>query len=89
MCNVTTPELKHMARQQNEGLALTTYRLSINAKAECRSLGVQIWGLPELIYLCCTAAPDTVFDGANNYAFSKAAFNQWWKLKNQSRLMAV
>ncbi len=68
---------------------VTTYRLSMDSKAECRNLGVQIWGIPELIYLCCVAAPDTVFDAANNYAFSTAAFNVWWKLRNQSRLMTV
>jgi hypothetical protein len=68
---------------------VTTYRLSMEAKAECRTLGVQVWGIPELIYLICLAAPDAVFDAANNYAFSTPAFNAWWGLRNQSRLMAV
>ena len=61
----------------------------MEAKAECRTLGVQVWGIPELIYLICLAAPDAVFDAANNYAFSTPAFNAWWGLRNQSRLMAV
>ncbi len=68
---------------------VTTYRLSIDAKSECRGLGVQVWGIPELIYLICVAAPDIVFDAANNYAFSTTAFNSWWKSRDQSRLMTV
>jgi hypothetical protein len=67
---------------------VTTYRLSPQAKIECRELGIQVWGIPELIYLICLAAPDTVLDPANNHAFSAPAFNAWWQLRNQSRLMA-
>lgn len=68
---------------------VTTYRLSIDAKSGCRSLGVQIWGIPELIYLICVAAPDSVFDATNNYVFSGTAFNAWWKLRDQNRLITV
>jgi hypothetical protein len=70
-------------------ILVTTYRLSIDSKAECRSLGVQVWGIPELVYLCCAAAPANVFDAANNHAFSTTAFNTWWRAKNQSRLMTA
>jgi hypothetical protein len=67
----------------------TTYRLSMDAKAECRKLGIQVWGIPELIYLICDAAPEAVFDAANNYAFSMASFNAWWKQRATNRLMAA
>jgi hypothetical protein len=52
-------------------ILVTTYRLSLDAKAECRELGVQVWGIPELIYLICIAAPNTVFNPAANHAFSR------------------
>jgi hypothetical protein len=67
----------------------TTYRLSNVAKAECRELGVQVWGIPELIYLICLTAPDTVFDPANNHTFDGRAFGTWWRQRNATRLMAV
>jgi hypothetical protein len=70
-------------------ILVTTYKLSINSKAECRGLGVQVWGIPELIYLICVAAPNTVFDAANNHAFSSTGFRTWWRQRNQHRLMAV
>lgn len=69
-------------------ILVTTYRLSLEAKSECRSLGVQIWGIPELIYLICDSAPDSVFDPANNHAFSTTAFDAWWKVRDQNRVMA-
>jgi hypothetical protein len=65
---------------------VTTYRLSLDAKAECSELGVQVWGIPELIYLICDAAPDAVFDTANNYTFSTRACNAWWKQRDRNRL---
>jgi hypothetical protein len=68
---------------------VTTYRLSAEAKTEARELGVQVWGIPELIYLICLTAPDTVFDPQNNHTFSTPAFNTWWRLRNQTRLMSV
>jgi hypothetical protein len=70
-------------------ILVTTYRLSLDAKSECRELGVQVWGIPELIYLICISAPDTVFDPAANHAFSTAGFNAWWRMRDQNRLMAV
>jgi len=68
---------------------VTTYRLSIDAKAECRGLGLQVWGIPELIYLICVAAPDSVFDAGNNHTFSAAGLNAWWKLRDRNRLNPV
>jgi len=50
---------------------------------------MKIWGIPELIYLIRVAAPDSVFDAANKHTFSTAAFNAWWKVRDQNRLMAV
>jgi hypothetical protein len=70
-------------------ILVTTYRLSEGAKAECRELGIHVWGIPELIYLTCSSAPDVVFDSVNGYAFSASAFNTWWKNRDVSRLMAV
>ena len=67
---------------------VTTYRLSIDAKAECVSLGIQIWGMSELIYLICRSAPDSVFDSQAAYAFRPAAFRAWWKLREVKRMAA-
>ena len=70
-------------------ILVTTYRLSPDAKAECRTLGVQVWGIPELIYLVCLTAPAGVFDTAASFAFSSSEFRSWWKRRDQSRLMAT
>ena len=67
----------------------TTYRLSAASKELCRSLGVQVWGLPELIYLLCQAAPDRVFDPADGYHFSRREFGQWWRPYHLNRLAPV
>lgn len=65
---------------------VTTYRLSPDAKADCRSLGIQVWGIPELIFLICLIAPASVFDAQNGYAFSRSEFKSWWKERDRSRL---
>jgi len=70
-------------------ILVTTYRLSADAKSECRTLGVQVWGIPELIYLVCLTAPVAVFDAAADFAFSSSEFRSWWKRRDQSRLMAT
>jgi hypothetical protein len=70
-------------------ILVTTYRLSANARAECRTLGIQVWGIPELIYLICRDAPPKVFDALNAYAFSPSEFRAWWKLREQTRMMAA
>jgi hypothetical protein len=80
---------------QNQGILMlsptqmlicTSYRLSEQSKLECRRIGVQVWGLPELIYLVCKYAPDNVFDAANNYLFDPNQFKQWWKPHHVTRL---
>ena len=68
---------------------VTTYRLSAEAKAACLTLGIQVWGIPELIYLICLNAPATVFDAQNSYDFRLSEFRAWWKLREQTRLMAA
>lgn len=68
---------------------VTTYRLSLNAKSQCRNLGVQVWSIPELIYLICKFAPDAVFDAANNYAFSATQFRNWWRERDINRRAAA
>ena len=70
-------------------ILVTTYRMSINAKSECRILGVQVWGIPELIYLICKFAPDDVFDAAHGYAFSVPRFREWWTERDRNRLIAA
>lgn len=70
-------------------ILVTTYRLSDDAKLECQSLGVQVWSIPELIYLICVSAPNSVFDPANGHTFSPSEFKKWWQTRNASRLMAA
>ena len=67
-------------------ILVTTYRLSLDAKAECRNLGIQVWGIPELIYLICLNAPASVFDAIHGYAFLPKAFRLWWKDRDKNRL---
>lgn len=68
---------------------VTTYRMSIEAKALCRMLGIQVWGIPELIYLICKLAPDSAFDPANHSTFSAWGFRAWWKDRDRNRLAAA
>jgi hypothetical protein len=70
-------------------ILVTTYRLSNDGRAECHSLGVQVWGIPELVYLVCRTAPAPVFDAQNAYEFSAAEFRAWWTKRHQTRLMAT
>lgn len=70
-------------------ILVTTYRMSVNAKSECRILGIQVWGIPELIYLICKFAPDDVFDAAHGYAFSVPRFRAWWTERDRNRLIAA
>ena len=67
-------------------ILVTTYRLSVDSKAECRLLGVQVWGIPELIYLICRTAPPSVFDASNNFFFSSTEFRKWWKKRDNNRI---
>jgi hypothetical protein len=69
-------------------ILVTTYRLSDASKSECRELGIQVWGLPELIYLVCLSAPADVFDSSKGYAFSARGFGAWWRTHHRNRLMA-
>jgi hypothetical protein len=64
---------------------VTTYRLSEKAKKSCFDLGVGIWSIPELIYLICKYAPNSVFPPAPAQPFGLAAFNLWWKSFDQNR----
>jgi hypothetical protein len=67
-------------------ILITTYRLSDDSTNECRKLGIQVWGIPQLIYLICFTAPPEVFDASNDYSFSKVAFREWWKAKDITRV---
>ncbi|MBW8327606.1 MAG: hypothetical protein K0M48_00095 [Thiobacillus sp.] len=67
---------------------VTTYRLSEDSVALCRKLGIQLWGLPELIFLVCRYAPPEIFTFHKKFAFSKRAFREWWQKKDSSRLAA-
>jgi hypothetical protein len=64
----------------------TTYRISSPAREECRSLGVQIWSLPELTFLVCGFAPDSVFPPDGLGAFNGHAFRTWWLAKAAARI---
>ena len=68
---------------------VTTYRMSNSAKSQCRTLGVQIWSMPGLIYLICKFAPDEVFDAPNGYLFSAQNFRQWWRERDTNRIVAA
>jgi hypothetical protein len=65
---------------------VTTYRLSVGARSDCKRLGVQVWGLPELIYFVAANAPDSVFDSNAGYAFSKLEFEKWYAAYGNKRL---
>src|SRR6185436_19898869 len=68
-------------------ILVTTYRMSVNAKAQCRSLGVQVWSMPELVYLICNVAPDEVFDASVGYTLSPNRFREWWRERDLNRLI--
>ncbi|WP_043345793.1 hypothetical protein [Cupriavidus basilensis] len=65
---------------------VTTYRLSEESKAECQRLGVQVWSVPELVYLICRYAPSTVFPNGRRSTFSARGFADWWQAKEPTRL---
>lgn len=65
---------------------VTTYRLSAASKDECQKLGVQVWGIAELIFLICRHAPDSVFFQSGKPVFSPTKFSEWWGKKAHSRL---
>ncbi|MCC9654584.1 hypothetical protein [Rhodopirellula halodulae] len=65
---------------------VTTYRLSTKARSDCKRLGVQVWGLPELVYLVAENAPDSVFDASNGFIFSEREFHLWCDKYESSRL---
>lgn len=67
-------------------ILVTTYRLSEESKAECQRLGVQVWSVPELVYLICRYAPSEVFPGRTRRTFSARKFGEWWEEKQASRL---
>jgi hypothetical protein len=68
-------------------ILVTTYRLSVGSKALCRDIGVQVWGLPQLIFLICAAAPTGVFDAG--YNFNNVEFGRWWRRKRGTRVSPV
>lgn len=45
-------------------LLVTTYRLSDDSLSLCRRMGVAVWGIPELVYLVCRYAPESVFSAS-------------------------
>ncbi|CAD6876207.1 hypothetical protein [Methylomonas fluvii] len=65
---------------------VTTYRLSEESKAECQRLGVQVWSIPELVYLICRYAPPEVFPIGRRPMFSPSKFADWWGEKQLTRL---
>jgi hypothetical protein len=60
---------------------VTTYRLSLEAKSLCRDIGVQVWSIPELVYLICKVAPKSVFPKKNKKRiFDLDNFKKWWSV---------
>lgn len=68
-------------------LLVTTYQMSLDARAECHTLGIQVWNLPELVFLICKYAPAPVFDASKNHNFVRSAFRAWWSPFNKTRLV--
>lgn len=66
-------------------LLVTTYRLSSESKADCNRLGVQVWGIPELVFLICRYGDAKIFSGVSG--FSAPNFTKWWDSKNISRII--
>lgn len=64
---------------------VTTYRMSLQSRVLCHDLGVQVWGIPQLIFLVCKAAPAAVFDAAHGYTFASVEFRKWWKDRDINR----
>jgi len=69
-------------------ILVTTYRLSAESQSQCNTLGVQVWSLPELIFLICRYAPDSIFRAGGGCGFSATDFDQWWAAKDGTRLRA-
>jgi hypothetical protein len=65
-------------------LLVTTYRLSSESKSDCNKLGVQVWGIPELIFLICRYGAPAIFSGAGG--FSSSQFTKWWEAKESTRI---
>lgn len=67
-------------------ILISTYRLSDDSINECRKLGIQVWGVPQLIYLICESAPSEVFDPAQGHRFSSSELRKWWQTKDATRM---
>jgi hypothetical protein len=67
-------------------ILVTTYRLSAESKEECRKLGVQVWGIPELVFLICKVGPPPLFAADPNTQFSAREFKKWWSRADGSRI---
>lgn len=61
---------------------VTTYRLSTNSWRLCHELGVQVWSLPQIIYMICKHS-SSVFNTSNTLNLRK--FKSWWSSKDSSR----
>jgi len=66
----------------------TTYRLSPDSRLLCDSLGVHVWSVPQLVYLICAVAPDSVFDSTSGHRFDGWGFRRWWQNYHDHRLAA-
>lgn len=65
-------------------LLVTTYRLSSESKSDCNRLGVQVWGIPELVFLICRYGANGIFSGVGG--FSSIDFSNWWAAKESTRI---
>ena len=63
----------------------TTYRLSTDSRSLCNELGIEVWGLPELVFLVAKNAPNAVFDTTNQSTFIGREFGEWWRDYDRNR----
>jgi hypothetical protein len=67
-------------------ILVTTHRMSADARLDCHELGIQVWSIPEMIYLICLCAPDYVFDSAFGCRFASGSLRKWWGPFDHCRL---
>lgn len=67
-------------------ILVTTYRLSTKSRALCQGLGLQVWGLPQLISLIAQYAPANIFDANAPYSVVATNFKLWYMAHDSNRI---
>jgi hypothetical protein len=69
---------------------ITTYRLSYEAMRECEELGIEVWGIPQLVWLVIALASELVFPTRDGQlSFDLDAFDRWWRSYEGTRVSAA